>query len=193
LGTKTENKYYQTLLQELNTDNLDSHGFQFLAKAQSRYMGDLAGNVQKAMEMANLSKKESVLISLSIAINDKNPRLEEVFLSLAQDLKVPESEIAEVYACTSLLNMNNVLYRFRHVVPKDAYKMPSGLKMTVKSSPVLGKEFFTLMSLAISAANGCEACMIEHENNAIQLGCSENRIFDVVKVAAIIRSLGNLA
>jgi alkyl hydroperoxide reductase subunit D len=61
--------------------------------------------------------------------------------------------------------------------------------MSVMMSPVLGKELFELMSLVVSAVNGCERCVTSHEASVKQHGASEPRIYDAMRLAAVIRSL----
>jgi alkyl hydroperoxide reductase subunit D len=61
--------------------------------------------------------------------------------------------------------------------------------MNVMMNPVLGKEFFELMSLVISAVNGCERCVTSHENSVKQHGATEQRIYDAIRLAAVIKSL----
>ena len=61
--------------------------------------------------------------------------------------------------------------------------------MNVMMSPVLGKEFFELMSLAVSAVNGCESCVNSHEESVRKLGSSDARIFDSIRLASVIRGL----
>ena len=58
--------------------------------------------------------------------------------------------------------------------------------------PVLGKELFELISLAVSAVNGCELCVNSHEASLIQLGSAEERIFDAVRIASVITSISKL-
>lgn len=53
-------------------------------------------------------------------------------------------------------------------------------------NPVTGKEFFELMSLAISAINGCEMCVNAHENSLIKMGTIEERIFDAIRIASLV-------
>jgi len=67
--------------------------------------------------------------------------------------------------------------------------LPARIKMNIMARPVLGKELFELMSLAISAVNGCEACVNAHEASVRQLGASEARIFDAVRLASVVRGL----
>jgi alkyl hydroperoxide reductase subunit D len=58
--------------------------------------------------------------------------------------------------------------------------------------PVGGKEFFELISLAVSAVNGCEMCVKSHEASLIELGSKEERIFEAVRLAAVITSLAKI-
>jgi alkyl hydroperoxide reductase subunit D len=64
--------------------------------------------------------------------------------------------------------------------------------MSIMMNPVFGKEFFELMSLAVSALNGCEMCVNAHEASLLKLGTSENRIFDTIKLTAIVRSFTSI-
>ena len=92
-------------------------------------------------------------------------------------------------ACASLLSANNVLYRFRHFVNKEKYnEIPARIKMNIMARPVSGKELFELISLAVSAVNGCEMCVKSHEQSLIELGTREERVFEAVRLAAVITS-----
>jgi alkyl hydroperoxide reductase subunit D len=64
--------------------------------------------------------------------------------------------------------------------------------MNIMVKPILGKEFFELTSLAISAVNGCEMCVNAHENSLIELGTKEERVFDTVRLSSIIVSLSKV-
>ncbi|MFY8110171.1 MAG: carboxymuconolactone decarboxylase family protein [Bacteroidia bacterium] len=166
-----------------------SKGLETVVNTENKYLRDLKINLGNALQYQTLSKKESYLLALSVAINEKNKLAIESFTKLAMNEGSTEAEIAETYACVSLLNANNVLYRFRHFTKKDVYQnSPAGIKMSIMMSPVFGKEFFELMSLAVSALNGCELCVNAHEASLLKLGTSENRIFDAIKLTAIVRS-----
>jgi len=88
------------------------------------------------------------------------------------------------------MNTNNTFYRFRHFMQKDSYNnLPAGIKMSIMMNPVTGKEFFELVSLALSAVNGCEMCVRSHEESVLKHGSSETRVFEAVKLAAVIKGL----
>lgn len=178
-------------LLDLKEENVKG-GILEVAEVNHRYLKDLKLNLGYALECDHLSKKESLLLALATSINDKNTLLIEAFGKLALENGTTEAEKAEVFACVSLMNTNNVFYRFRHFTKKDYYEQtPAKIKMSIMVNPVLGQEFFELISLAISALNGCEMCVNSHENSLLKLGTSQGRIYDAVRVASIIKGVSN--
>ena len=49
-----------------------------------------------------------------------------------------------------------------------------------------------ISSLAISAVNGCEMCVNAHEDGLIKLGTTEERIFDAIRIAALVTATGKV-
>lgn len=176
----------------LNEDLL-SRGIIELADADHRYIKDLRVNLANAFNYANLNKKESYLLALAVAVNEKNEQLISSFIKLAETEMATIEEINEVYACVSLMNVNNVFYRFRHFTSKEYYQTtPAGIKMSIMMSPVLGKEFFELISLVISAVNGCEMCVNAHEASVLQHGATEARVYDAIRLSAIVKGFSTI-
>lgn len=164
-----------------------------LVEGESRYIKDLRINLKNALKAKHLTPKEAALIALSIAANAQNKPLQALFINKAKEAEATEAEIAEAVACASLLAANNVFYRFRHFMNKDKYNtIPAGIKMQIMMKPVTGKEFFELMSLAVSAVNGCEMCVTSHEKSLMDLGSSEERVFDAVRIASVVVSATKL-
>ena len=173
---------------DYRTDTLD-----ILEEGKSRYVADLKVNFKSSFESDHLSKKEVALLGVALAINSGNRILKNFFLQNAGAEGATQAEIAEAAACASLLSANNVLYRFRHFVNKEKYNdTPARIKMNIMARPVGGKEFFELMSLAVSAVNGCEMCVKSHEQSLIELGSKEERIFESIRLAAIITSVSKV-
>ncbi len=187
-----QNETFTNLLNDLQlTDYTPSDSAQLLLDTEARYIKDLKINVSNAINNTQqLTKKEAVLLALAVAINEKYEPLKASFTQIAKEEGATEAELAEVVAATSLMNVNNVFYRFRHFLNKDGYNnMPAGIKMSIMMNPVLGKEFFELLSLVISSINGCEMCVASHEQSVLQHGSSESRVFEAVKTGAIIKGL----
>lgn len=161
-----------------------------LGAMESRYMRDLKMNLKAVLKSAHIDAKGTSLLALSVAANQKNAVLMAHFRQLAAEAGATAEEIAEAVACASLLACNNVTYRFRHFVGKPKYEeMRMGLRMNIMMSPATGKEFFELMSLAVSAVNGCEQCVKSHEASLVGLGTAEDRIWDAVRLAGVVVSL----
>ena len=187
-----QNETFNNLLNDLQIGNyIPSANVQALVQAESRFIKDLKINVGNALNNTQyISRKEALLIALAVAVNEKFTLLQDSFTNLAKEAGATEAEIAEIIACTALMNTNNIFYRFRHFMQKDFYSnQPAGIKMTIMMNPVLGKEFFELVSLVVSSVNGCEMCVSSHEQSVLQHGSSESRVFEAVKTGAIIKSL----
>jgi alkyl hydroperoxide reductase subunit D len=176
------------LEKDYTTDTLD-----LLEGAKSRYLADLKINFKNSFESEYLSKKEVALLGVALAVNANNAVLRTFFDGNARQEGAKPEEVAEAIACASLLSANNVFYRFRHFMNKEKYnEIPARIKMNIMARPVVGKEFFELISLAVSAVNGCEMCVTSHEASLIELGSKEERIFESVRLAAVITSLSKV-
>ena len=168
-------------------------GLNLLEEGNSRYLRDLKLNFSSTLTSEHLSVKEIALLGVSVAVNERNKPLITFFKNLAEENEATAEEIAEAVGCASLLASNNVFYRFRHFTKKEKYtQIPARIRMQIMMKPVTGKEFFELMSLAISAVNGCEMCVNSHEDSLIKLGTTEERIFDAVRIASIITATGKI-
>lgn len=162
-----------------------------MAAVDSRAVKDLKLNVSSVLGSSNMNRKETTLLALSVASNEKHEVLINAFETLARKEGASDAEIAETHACVAVMSTNNVFYRFRHYMEGSEFynNQPAGLRMSVMMNPVLGKEFFELMSLVISAVNGCQRCVVSHEASVKQHGATEPRVYDAVRLSAVIRSL----
>lgn len=186
------NETVTSLLQDLGIDPAHtSPGLEAMALVNSRYLRDLKLNVSSTLGSANLGRKDASLIALSVAVNEKHNVLIAAFEQLARKEGANDEEIAETHACSSLMSANNILYRFRHFMHESEFynRQPAGLRMSLMMSPVMGKGLFELMSLVLSAVNGCERCVTSHEHSVKEHGAGEPRIFDAIRLGSVIRSL----
>jgi alkyl hydroperoxide reductase subunit D len=145
-----ENETFINLLNELNIPGyVPSQNALALLQAESRFIKDIKINTSNVLNNSqNLNRKEALLLAFAVAVNEKFDLLKTSFAELAKKEGATDAEMAEVIACTSLMNTNNVFYRFRHFMHKDFYNnQPAGIKMTIMANPVLGKEFFELLVL----------------------------------------------
>jgi len=182
------------LLQSVAVDkDYRTESLTLLEKGESRYLRDLKLNLTSTLTSEQLSTKECALLGLSTAINNNNKPLTIFFTKYAEEQGATAAETAEAAGCASLLASNNIFYRFRHFTQKEKYtQIPARIRMQLMMKPVTGKEFFELMSLAISAVNGCEMCVNAHEDSLIKLGTTEERIFDAVRIASLVTATGKI-
>jgi lipoyl-dependent peroxiredoxin subunit D len=170
-----------------------SASLDLLEEAKSRYVADLKINFKNSFDSEWLTRKEVSLLGLALAVNAGNAVLRTFFTGRSLEENATPEEVAEAVACASLLSANNVFYRFRHFMNKDKYnEIPARIKMNIMARPVNGKEFFELISLAVSAVNGCEMCVKSHEASLLELGSKEERVFEAVRLASVITSLGKV-
>jgi alkyl hydroperoxide reductase subunit D len=161
-----------------------------LDAADHRYVKDLKINVSNSLKASTLTEKEAILLALAVSVNQKHDRTIASLTELALSKGATAAEVNEIHALVSLLNANNIFYRFKHFVNKDFYNSASaGIRMSIMMNPILGKEFFELASLTVSAINGCEMCVASHEQSVKNHGATENRILDAIRLTAIIKSL----
>ncbi len=181
-----------SLLQDLGVDpGHTSKSLVALANANSRYLRDLKLNVSTTLGSQHLSRKEAYLLALSVAVNERHVVLITAFEQKAVSEGATIEEIGETHGCVSIMSANNIFYRFRHFMHSNEFynKQSPGLRMSVMMSPVTGKGFFELMSLVLSAVNGCERCVTSHEQSVKEHGADEPRIFDAIRLGAVIKSL----
>lgn len=183
----------QDLLKDLGiADDVLSNSMDRMINGETKYVKDLRINLKNTVNSEHLSLKESYLIAGAVASNEKVTFLADAFFEKAKENGASKEEIAETAACASLLAVNNVFYRYKHFIKSsnDKYQnMPARIKMNIMMNPVLGKEFFELVSLAVSAVNGCETCVNSHEESVRKFGSKEERIFDAVRLAAVVKGL----
>jgi len=192
MSASMTNETIQSFFQDLGIDPSHTNiSLESMASVNSRYLRDLKLNVSGILNGNNIDKKEARLLALAVAVNEKNDILVAAFTRLATSEGATAEEIAETHACASLMSLNNIFYRFRHYMHSNEYynKTPAGLRMSTMMNPVMGKPLFELMSLVLSAVNGCERCVMSHEHSVKEHGASEARIYDAIRLAAIIKSL----
>jgi alkyl hydroperoxide reductase subunit D len=109
------------------------------------------------------------------------------------DGKISDAMANAARGAAAVMAMNNVYYRFVHLVANPEYgKMPARLRMNVIGSHGVAKEEFELMSLAVSAMNGCGMCIDSHERVLLEHGVKPDAIQAAVRIAAVIKALATV-
>jgi lipoyl-dependent peroxiredoxin subunit D len=136
-----------------------------------------------------LTETQILATALASAIAARN----HVLATELQNVVAPNLTAADVNAAkaaASIMGMNNIYYRFLHLVGNDEYaKLPARLRMNVIGNPGVDKLDFELYSLAVSAINGCGACVASHERVVRQGGISAEGVQSAVRIAAVIHGI----
>ena len=99
------------------------------------------------------------------------------------------AEIDAAKAAATVMAMNNIYYRFTHLVhDEELRKLPVKLRMNIIGSPGIPKVDFELYSLAVSAINGCGMCMEAHVHEVVKGGISKLGIQSAIRIAAVINA-----
>jgi alkyl hydroperoxide reductase subunit D len=106
---------------------------------------------------------------------------------------VPVSVVEGAKAAAAIMGMNNVYYRFRHSVSNEKYlTMPARLRMNVLRTHGVEHADFELWCEAVSAVNGCHACMDSHEKSVREKGLTEDHVMQAIRIASIIHAIAGV-
>lgn len=137
----------------------------------------------------NLTQQQLWGTLLACAMASKNQRLLNAVKLHAQE-NLSSEAIHAAQGAAALMAMNNIYYRFTHLVSNTDYaKMPANLRMSLMAQPGIDKLDFELFSLAVSAINGCGMCIDSHEKVLTTKGMSKETIQAVVRVASIMHAV----
>src|ERR1700722_4976883 len=156
------------------------------------YAKDLRLNLDSVLGEAGapgLSAKQIGLVALASAIAARHaPLVAAIEADAAANATAQELNGARTAA--AIMAMNNVYYRFTHLVGDNEYQtMRAGLRMNAMSNPGCDKIDFELCSLAVSAINGCGMCMDSHEKTLRKHGVSAQAIQSAVRIAAVVNAV----
>lgn len=91
--------------------------------------------------------------------------------------------------CASLMAMNNVYYRFTHLVQDKSFStMNPMLRMSGLINHGVDAVDFELAALAVSALNGCGMCMDAHTEKLKKENVSRESIQGAIRMAAVLNA-----
>jgi alkyl hydroperoxide reductase subunit D len=147
---------------------------------------DLKLNLEAVLGESSLSAEQRWGVAVATAIASRNARLRAAVLADAR-AAVGAAVVEDAIAAAAIMGMNNVLYRFRHLVGKPSYgDLRARLRMNRLVKPAGSKTSFELFCLAVSAVNGCESCVRSHEKVALEGGLTEEQVWDAVRIASVM-------
>jgi len=156
------------------------------------YARDLKLNFSTLTQQAELTPQQVWGTVVASAVASRNEELTQaVFAEAAGHLSAQALEAAK--GAAAVMGMNNIYYRFLHLTSNPNYKtMPARLRMQIIRSHGVEPADFELWCAAVSAINGCAACLDSHEKVVREKGLSEEAVLAAVRLAAVVHGLAGV-
>ncbi len=149
---------------------------------------DVRLNLQSVLQAGALTPAQRWGVAIAASIAARSPELRRALAAEALAEVSPEV-VEDARAAAAVMAMNNVYYRFRHMIGKPSYaQKPARLRMNRLAQPAASKIDFELFALGVSAINGCETCIRAHEAAVVAGGLTEDHVHDAVRIAATVQA-----
>ena len=123
-------------------------------------------------------------------------------IGVAPVVKLIEAQAATVMSpeamnaaksAAAIMGMNNIYYRSLHLMKNHEYTtLPAKLRMNVIANPGVDKLDFELWATAVSAINGCGACMDAHEGELRKHGFSNVQVQAALRIGAVVHAASRI-
>ena len=159
-----------------------------LRESLPEYAKDLKLNLSSVLRQPELSARQTWGTALACAAACGNDELLDAVAAAARE-QLDETAFNAALAAAATMGMNNIYYRFLHLASNEKYKtMRAGLRMNVIRTHGADPVDFELWCLAVSAVNGCGACVDSHERVVREKGLSEDVVLGAVRIASVLHA-----
>jgi alkyl hydroperoxide reductase subunit D len=152
------------------------------------YAKDIKLNLGSLAVEASLNKQQRAGTFIASALASRNAEVIRAITAEFGSQLSPEA-LSAAKAAAAIMGMNNIYYRFVHLVGGDYERLPARLRMNVIGKPGVEKVDFELWSLAVSAVNGCGMCLTAHEKVVREGGLSQEQVQAAVRIAAVVHAV----
>jgi alkyl hydroperoxide reductase subunit D len=152
------------------------------------YAKDLRLNIGSLATDPTLSPQQRAGCFVASALASRNDVVTRAIIAEFAPVLTPAA-LDAAKSAASIMAMNNIYYRFVHMVGGDYGNMPARLRMNVLGRPGVDKVDFELWSLAVSAVNGCGMCLEAHEKMVRHGGLSQEQVQTAVRIAAVVHAV----
>ena len=160
-----------------------------LKESLPEYAKDLKLNLGNVLSAPALTPQQAWGTALASALASRNSYVIRMIETEARPHLSTEA-LRAAKAAASIMGMNNIYYRFIHLVDDADYgRMPANLRMTIIGNPGVEKQDFELWSLAVSAINGCGMCIHSHEKTLVQHNVGKDAIQAAIRIAAVVHGV----
>jgi alkyl hydroperoxide reductase subunit D len=150
------------------------------------------GTVLTPTGAPGLNERQIWAVALAAAASSRNAAFTRDIQALAAR-HLDAAHVSAAHAAAAVMAMNNVYYRFLHLVEDAEYaKLPARLRMNILGSPGIAKADFELLALAVSAINGCGTCVASHERQLRAHGLEREAVQSAVRIAATVHAVARV-
>jgi len=150
---------------------------------------DIKINLSNVLVPGALNAAQTWGVAISTAYAARNETLTKAVIADAKSAGIEDGVLEDAKAAAILMGMNNVYYRFRHIIGKEEYEQkPARLRMMRLKQVATNQVDFELFCLAVSAVNNCQACVQSHEHVVLEGGMTTDQVHDAVRIAAVINA-----
>jgi alkyl hydroperoxide reductase subunit D len=156
------------------------------------YARDIKLNFSSVKQQPDLSEQQTWGTIVAVAMACRNQELTQAVLAeAASHLSGPALDAAK--SAAAIMAMNNIYYRFLHLSSNENYKsIPARLRMNAIRNHGTDAVDFELWCAAVSAVNGCAACVDSHERVLRQKGMSEASVLSAIRIAGVVHALATV-
>jgi alkyl hydroperoxide reductase subunit D len=154
------------------------------------YAKDLKLNFSSVVrQQTDLTEQQLWGTVVACAVASRNEELITTALEEAAKYLTPQA-LDAAKGASAIMAMNNIFYRFTHLASNEKYAtMRAGLRMNVIRTHGIDHLDFELWCVAVSAINGCGACVDSHDKVLREKGFAEEKILAAVRVASVLHAI----
>ena len=150
------------------------------------YAKDLSLNLSSLASETLLSDAQKWGSFVASAYAVGQPDVVKAVVASATAAGLSPEALTSAKAAAAMMGMNNIYYRSLHLMKNAEYRtLPARLRMNILASPGAPKVEFELWCLAVSAVNGCGACLDSHEAELRSHGVTNVQVQAALRIAAV--------
>ena len=162
----------------------------FVYARNPAFLHDFYMNLKRfVLTPGKLQLKSKLLIAYCAAVVLDCRTWRDVFAARLESVGATEAEIAGAASVAATCAMYNVLFKFRDMAGSDAFRgMPVCLRGFALAGSGLDEKTVETINVAVSDLNGCKPCTAGHVARALEIGVSEEALYEAVQAAAAVAS-----
>src|SRR5690606_31395672 len=156
------------------------------------YAKDISLNLSCLANETLLNDQQQWGTFLACALAEGADQVVRATEALDVDQRDPEAAEA-ARAAADIMGMNNIYYRSLHLMKNSEYQtLPARLRMNIIANPGVEKLDFELWSAAVSAINGCGACLDAHEGELRKHAVPALQIQAALRIGAVVHAASRI-